>query len=1205
MNLITRKPWKAALSLALAGAMAIGFVQSATAAPVSICTESLTGAAAEPPDLDVVGNGLFELFLDDVSGELSLEITFSGIADIASIGLFSDEGSSATEIVNIAGANPTSPVTYILQEADLTAIIGSLDQGKRVLVSVVGATDTIAASFGPCIGRPDGFAYLCGLDLSATALNPPSETSATGTADVQLNSETGNVFVTVDYEGVASPTAVGIFALTESGGLEEIFNIDDGTGGTPVSITLTPAQQDQVTAAQEAFGAVIAVVGGADTIAVNLDDCGGGAEGEGEGTIEGIVEGGIEGEGEGVIEGEVNLGNLRFVHGAASFGNVDVCLNNSVVTDPGGFAFGTIGEYGGLVSGFYDIEVVAAGDGCEGTIIASNSFFLPIGASYTIVFNDSLAKGAPVGNVSVFLDDNTPGTAGFAKVRAFNLSPDAPTVDINEDSDALGDTPLFDNLTYGTPSAYTEVAPQNFRASVRTPDNGVVLIDSPDAIALGDGGVYSIFVLGLTTGDPAISVGNSSEVQGGPVEGEPEGEGEGVLEGEGEGVVEGVVEGEGEGDVAGPVDFCALQDELSGIVSDPIIGPVLADLLGEDISLLELLACQVADLNGELPVLEGEGAVEGEPSIADQLPGPNGLLDGPFELAVLAELINNPGPYADLATNGGVDATAVGAAFAANQAIALGTLNGVPPEQLAPLFELLLGDSLPVCGEGAADGEGEGEALCFTQEERDEIILRAAELVPNIGVLLAGYITLGDSNSIAVAVLVLTFIEEATDGILGLGIDPNAYTTLDGILSADEDADGDGCTQRAEFEALGETPDSAAYVAAALDPETADCPQPVDFCALQDELANIVSDPIIGPVLADLLGEDISLLELLACQVADLNGELPVLEGEGEEQSIADQLPGPNGILDGPFELAVLAELINNPGAYSGLLAAGGVDAANVGPTFAANQATALGTLNGVPPEQLAPLFELLLGDALPVCGEGAADGEGEAACFTQEERDEIILRAAELVPNIGILLAGYVTLGDANSIAVAVLVLTFIEEATDGILGLGIDPNAYITLDAILSINGDLDGDGCTQGGEFDALNVKGLDSATYIAAVLDTNVKPAGCEAVEGEGEVEFHRGDTDEDGKMGLGELLRLIQFYNAGEYGCDSGNVEDGYTTGAGTGEFGVGDCVTHDIDFDGVDGVLSLSELLRAIQFFNLDVVLVRNGTTEDGWDFAS
>lgn len=83
------------------------------------------------------------------------------------------------------------------------------------------------------------------------------------------------------------------------------------------------------------------------------------------------------------------------------------------------------------------------------------------------------------------------------------------------------------------------------------------------------------------------------------------------------------------------------------------------------------------------------------------------------------------------------------------------------------------------------------------------------------------------------------------------------------------------------------------------------------------------------------------------------------------------------------------------------------------------------------------------------------------------------------------------------------------------------------------------------------------------------------------EGEGEVDpWHSADQDYDNEINLSELLRAIQFFNSGGYHCQEGT-EDGYAPG--TGDL---TCLPHDSDYNPQDWLINLSELLRLIQFFN-------------------
>jgi hypothetical protein len=91
-----------------------------------------------------------------------------------------------------------------------------------------------------------------------------------------------------------------------------------------------------------------------------------------------------------------------------------------------------------------------------------------------------------------------------------------------------------------------------------------------------------------------------------------------------------------------------------------------------------------------------------------------------------------------------------------------------------------------------------------------------------------------------------------------------------------------------------------------------------------------------------------------------------------------------------------------------------------------------------------------------------------------------------------------------------------------------------------------------------------------------------------------------DTSGDSIVQLAELLRLIQLYNAGLYACaeNAGATEDGFALTAPPSEPA---CVLHSVDQNG-DKVITLSELLRGIQLYNLGgYTWCPGGGTEDGF----
>lgn len=77
--------------------------------------------------------------------------------------------------------------------------------------------------------------------------------------------------------------------------------------------------------------------------------------------------------------------------------------------------------------------------------------------------------------------------------------------------------------------------------------------------------------------------------------------------------------------------------------------------------------------------------------------------------------------------------------------------------------------------------------------------------------------------------------------------------------------------------------------------------------------------------------------------------------------------------------------------------------------------------------------------------------------------------------------------------------------------------------------------------------------------------------------------HNGDTNGNAKLDLSEILRGIQFYNAAGLRCMAGT-EDGYAPGKGD----TSTCPPHVGDYNPINWSLSLSEVLRLVQIYNLE-----------------
>jgi len=153
-------------------------------------------------------------------------------------------------------------------------------------------------------------------------------------------------------------------------------------------------------------------------------------------------------------------------------------------------------------------------------------------------------------------------------------------------------------------------------------------------------------------------------------------------------------------------------------------------------------------------------------------------------------------------------------------------------------------------------------------------------------------------------------------------------------------------------------------------------------------------------------------------------------------------------------------------------------------------------------------------------------------------------------------------------------------------------DINAIAVLQVYATL--DTSGDGTISLEEFEA---GGFFEVEY--DLFDTNNDGilTVAELLDAAGGGIIHTGDTDGDGTFGLDELLRIIQFFNSPGYTCAAtpGDTEDGYLPQAGS----IAGCVRHTSDFQAPAGRITLSELLRSIQFFNVGGIQFCEGIGED------
>ena len=192
---------------------------------------------------------------------------------------------------------------------------------------------------------------------------------------------------------------------------------------------------------------------------------------------------------------------VRIIHASPDIGTADVFVDGVKLLSS--FQFGAITDYVRVPTGPHLVQVAAIGKGPGAAVITQT---LTVGASvpYTVAAVGTTATSL---SLQVFTDNNLLTTSGQAKLRMYNLAPDAGSISLA----ASGET-YINGLGYPQASDYQDMSAGSYTFNAM-PSQASTTVQLPATLQANS--VTSIFSVGLLNGTPKFQL-VTSQVPGTP-----------------------------------------------------------------------------------------------------------------------------------------------------------------------------------------------------------------------------------------------------------------------------------------------------------------------------------------------------------------------------------------------------------------------------------------------------------------------------------------------------------------------------------------------------------------------------------------------------------------------------------------------------------------------------------------------------------------
>ena len=190
---------------------------------------------------------------------------------------------------------------------------------------------------------------------------------------------------------------------------------------------------------------------------------------------------------------------VRVIHASPFVGTADVFVDGTKLLSS--FQFGAVTDYVAVPAGPHKVQIALVGKGIGASVISETLAVSP-GVAYTVA-----ATGATPSSLAlqVFIDNDllSPGTA---KLRVYQLSPDAGSVSMD-----TGGNSLLSGIGYQSASNYLAISAGSYTLGVDTSSNASLHVSA----TLKVNTVTSVFTVGLVHGTPNIQL-VTAQVQGLP-----------------------------------------------------------------------------------------------------------------------------------------------------------------------------------------------------------------------------------------------------------------------------------------------------------------------------------------------------------------------------------------------------------------------------------------------------------------------------------------------------------------------------------------------------------------------------------------------------------------------------------------------------------------------------------------------------------------